>query len=135
MELPVLGLLGIGGLVALRLISARRVAAGDGRFVWIFFALPLLIGVYALATALSGLRTAGPLAAIALAAAGGVILFGAGRLAYRTARGIKGARGEDEVLDAMVEPLVDFTLLNMGFVLLAGLIAVIGLIVWGLVGR
>ncbi len=133
MELAVfVGLIAV--VVAIRLVAARRVAAGDGRFVWLVV-LPLLLANAAVIVL--GVKVASnSLVVGALMIATGVALGAASlRMSSRMSASISQTPRGGDVTAAVTEPLANFALL-WGLLLAGGaLLAVVGLIVWGIFGR
>lgn len=126
----VVGIAVVAALVLLRYFAARRVAARQGQFVWLAF-VPTLIGaVVILWTAVQMLATA-PVAGVVIMVAGGIYLAVALRFLTRLSRSITAAGPQDDIGAAMTEPLADYMSTMVGLLLIAGLVTLVGLIVWG----
>jgi amino acid transporter len=124
------GIAVVAALVLLRYFAARRVAARQGQFVWLAF-VPTLIGaVVILWTGVQMLATM-PVVGVVIMIAGGIYLAVALRFLSRLSRSVTAAGPEDDVGAAMTESLVDYMSTIMGLLLIAGLVALVGLIVWG----
>lgn len=126
----VVGIALVALLVLLRYFAARRVAARQGQFVWLAF-VPTLIGaVVILWTGVQMLATV-PVVGVVIMIAGAIYLAVALRFLTRLSRSITAAGPQDDIGAAMTEPLVDYMSTIMGLLLIAGLVALVGLIVWG----
>lgn len=124
--------LGVGfvALVVMRRYAARRVAARQGRWVWIVFAPTLVTGLFGLWAAAS-LFTHAPLlgalvAVFAVVSLGALLLF-----VNRVSRGVTATRPDEDLTQAVTDPMVDYFSTVTGLMLIGGLIAVVGLIIWG----
>jgi hypothetical protein len=126
MQLPLFtGLAVVGFLVLLRRYAAGRVAAGEGEFVWLMF-VPTLIGGFAiLGVGVAMLPTAAP-AGVVMAITGSVYLAALIGFLTRSSRSVTSAGPE-----MLIEPLVDYMRTLVGLLLIGGLAALVGLIVWG----
>jgi hypothetical protein len=125
----VVAVAGAAILSMLLLYGRRRVAAGQGRFVWLMSA-HLLVGAGMILWGGVHILADEPLVGVVLLVGGGiyaVILF---RFLTRLSRSVTsvGANGDRA---AAMEPAVDFTVTVVGLMLIGGLVAVVGLIVWG----
>ncbi len=133
MELAVFfGLIAV--VVVIRLVAARRVAAGDGRFVWLLL-LPLLLANAAVIVlgvkAASNSLVLGALMIAIGVGLGAAIL----RLSSRMSASVSQMPPDGDITAAMTGPLANFALL-WGLLLAGGaLLAVVGLIAWGVLGR
>jgi len=117
-------------LVLVRHVAARRVAAGDGRFVWLGF-LPSLLGCGALI--LIGARTAGasPILGLVMTAVGLVLLVSMIRAFARMSAVVSATPPGGDITDALMGPLADVTLLWGVLLAVLALVAVVVLIGWG----
>ena len=120
--------------VAIRLVAARRVAAGDGRFVWLVF-LPLVVACAAVVV-LGLMVVSNSLALGAVMIVVGVVLGAASlRMSSTMSASVSKILPGGDITAAVTEPIADVALL-WGLLLAGGaLLAVIGLIVWGVFGR
>jgi hypothetical protein len=131
MQVPfVVGIAAVALLVLLRHYAARRVAARQGQFVWLMF-VPTLIGGIAFLWAGIQMLAAAPPVGVVSAIAGGIYLTVVLRFLMRLSRSVTSAAPQDDLATAMTEPFVDFVRATMGLVLIAGLVAMVGLIVLG----
>jgi hypothetical protein len=110
----------VAALIAVRHLAIRRIARGDGRFVWIYFAPTLLVMAWVIWIAI-GLWAVQPLAAIGVAVvgAGSLLLFSraVGRMASDA--GTPGAIGE------LSPPMFDYiawTSIGVPLLLFVGLV-------------
>ena len=133
MEVVVVGAIAVAAFVCLRIVAARRIASGDGRFVWVVFA-PTLVGSMVILWAGASELTTMPVVGAPLALGAVVYLLGSLRFLARAKTGVDHARTPDEVASAVTDPFVEWMTLLIVLVLIGGLIAVMGLIAWG-VGR
>jgi hypothetical protein len=126
----VVGIAVVAALVLLRYFAARRVAARRGQFVWLVF-VPTPIGcVVILWTGVQMLATM-PVVGVVIVIAGGIYLAVAVRFLSRLSRSVTAAGPQDDIGAAMTEPLVDYMSTLIGLLLIGGLVALVGLIVWG----
>ena len=125
MELPVVaGIAVVALLVVTRRYAARRLMERDGRFLWLFF-LPILIGGFViLGTGVRMLVTVPPVGVV-MVVTGSVYLAALIAFATRASRSITPSGPQ-----LMVEPLADFVRALVGPVLIGGLAALVGLLVW-----
>ena len=130
MEVVVVGAVAVVAFVCLRIVAARRVAAGDGRFVWVVFA-PTLVGCVAILWAAASDLTTMPLVGVPLAAGAVIYLSSSVRFLTRTMTGVDHARTPDEIAAAVTDPFVEHVTLLIVLGLIGGLIAVAALIAWG----
>jgi len=124
----------IAVVVVIRLVAARRVAAGDGRFVWLVF-LPLLLANAAVIVL--GVKVASSSLVLgALMIVVGVVLGAASlRMSSRMSESVSQMPPRGDLTAAVTGPLADFAL-PWGLLLAGGaLLAVLGIIVWGVFGR
>ena len=130
MELVVLAAIAVPLFVWLRIVAARRVAAGDGRFVWVVFGPTLVIGVALVWVALTEVTTLLPVTVV-LAIGALAYLLSAVRATSRAMTGVKQARTPDEIAAAVTDPFVEHMTILIVLGLIGGLIAVAALIAWG----
>lgn len=130
MEPVILGAAVVAVLVALRHVAARRVVARQGQFVWLMFG-PTLIGGIVILWAGIQLFTTVPIVGAAMTIAGGVYLAVVLRFLARLSRAVSSAGPQDDIGAAITDPVVDYVSTMMGLILIGGLVAVVGLIVWG----
>jgi hypothetical protein len=126
MELPIVaGIAVVVFLFATRQYAYRRVAARDGRFVWLVF-LPTLLGGFAILGAGVQMLVTLPPVGVVMVVTGSVYL--AALIGFLTrASGSVSSSGPQ----AIIEPLADYARTVIGLVLIGALVAVVGLIVWG----
>jgi hypothetical protein len=128
----VVGIVVLVGLVPLRLFAARRVAARQGQFVWLMYLPTLLVGgmmLWASTVVFAGSPLVGGLTALAAL----IYLAVLGRFLVRTSRSVSSASPQDDLGSAITEPLVDYMSTMVGLGLIGGLVAVVGLIIWGVI--
>ena len=130
MEVRVVGAVAVAAYVCLRIVAARRVTAGDGRFVWVVFA-PTLVGCVAILWASATAQITMPLVGVPLAAGAVIYLLSAVRFLTRSMTRVDHARTPDEIASAVTEPFVEHMTLLIALMLIGGLVAVAGLIAWG----
>lgn len=130
MEPVILGAAVVAVLVALRHVAARRVVARQGQFVWLMFG-PTLIGGIVILWAGIQLFTTVPIVGAAMTIAGGVYLAVVLRFLARLSRAVSSAGPQDDIGAAITDPVVDYVSTMMGLIVIGGLVAVVGLIVWG----
>ena len=129
--------IGLGALLILvRHLAARRVAGGDGRFVWLVF-LPSMLGCAALVVI--GAQTAGttPIIGIAGVVVGLVFVVAMIKTFATMSARISALPTGGDITEAVTDPLANFALLWGVLLAVLALVAVIVLIVWGVlqVGR
>ncbi len=117
-------------LVTVRHVAARRVLARQGQFVWLMFA-PTLIGAVVIVWVGIQMVTTVPAVGVLLVIAGVVYLAVARRFLTRAARSVSAAGPQEDIGTALTEPLVDYMTTIAGLVLIGGVVALIGLIAWG----
>jgi hypothetical protein len=112
-----------------RFYGQRRVAAGQGRFVWLM-SVPLLVPAGMILWAGVQILAYEQLVGVIMLVGGGVYAAVLLRFLTRWSRSVTsvGANGDRA---AAMEPVVDFTVIMVGLMLMGGFIAVVGLIVWG----
>ena len=123
--------IGLGALLILvRHLAARRVAGGDGRFVWLVF-LPSMLGCAALIVI--GAETAGtsPIVGIAMAAVGLVFVVAMIKMFLAMSARVSAMPPGGDITEALTDPLANFALLWGVLLAVIALVAVIVLIVWG----
>ena len=133
MELPVfVGLIAV--VIAIWLVGARRVAAADGRFVWLVL-LPLLVANGAVIVL--GIKVA----TTSLVLGGLMVVVGVGllaasvRMSSRMSASVSRTLPGGDITAALTEPLANFALLWGLLLAGAALVVVVALIVWGIAGR
>jgi hypothetical protein len=131
MVMPVaVGIAVVALLVLLRHFAARRVAARQGRFVWLMF-VPTLLGSVVILWASIGIFASAPVVGALMAIGGLIYLTALGRFLARVSRSVTSAGPQDDIGMAITDPLVDYMSTMVGLLLIGGLVAVIGLIIWG----
>ena len=130
MELIVAWVAVTGLAIVIRLIASRRVAAREGRFVWLMYLPELVIGGAILWFGIEMLSSA-PLVGVATLVVGGLSLAFLLRFISRLSRSVSAAGPGDDIGTAMDEPLVDYASSVIGLLLIVGLVAVVALIAWG----
>jgi hypothetical protein len=125
MEVPfVTGSAVVALLALVRRYAGRHVAAGEGEFVWLMF-LPTLLGGFVILGAGIQLLVTAPAAGIVMAVTGSVYLAALFGFLTRSSRAVASSGPQ-----AMIEPLVDFAGALVGLVLIGGIAALVGLLVW-----
>jgi hypothetical protein len=124
-ELPLaIGIAVVLFLGLLRHYARRRVAAGQGEFVWLMF-LPTLLGGFVILGAGIQMLTTAPPAGVVMAITGGVYLAALIGFLTRSSRAVTSSGPQ-----AMTEPLVDYLSTLLALVLIGTLAALVGLVVW-----
>lgn len=131
MEPVIPGVAVVALLVALRHFAARRVIARQGQFVWLMF-VPTLFGSVVILWAGIQMLTTVPIVGAAMTIAGGIYLAAVLRFLVRLSRSVSSAGPQDDIVTAITEPVVDYFSTLSGLILVGGLVAVVGLIVWGI---
>jgi hypothetical protein len=126
----VLGIAVVALLVVVRHVAARRVLARQGRFVWLMF-VPTLIGAVVVVWAGVRVLASAPAVGVLMVIAGVVYLAVVLRFLTRASRSVTAAGPQDDIATALTEPLAEYMTTIMGLVLVGGLVALVGLIVWG----
>jgi hypothetical protein len=119
-------------LVLLRHAAARRVSARDSRFVPFMFAPTILGATMILWAAMQVISTSPPIGLL-LGLAGIAYVGLLARTARRMQRSVDSTPPGGDVSAAITEPLADSLETVIGAVLVAGLVAVVGLIVWAVI--
>jgi hypothetical protein len=117
-------------LVVVRQFAARRVLARQGQFVWLMFVSTLIGGVVILSAGIQILATA-PIVGAPMAVGGAVYLAVVARFLTRASSSVSAAGPNDDIGSALTEPMVDYLSTIMGLVLIGGLLAMVGVIAWG----
>lgn len=131
MEMPVVvGVAVVALLVLVRLFAARRVAARQGHYVWLMY-IPTLCGSVGIIWASIQLFASAPLVGAVIAIAGLIHFAVLVRFLTRLSRSVTTAGPQEDLGTAMTEPLVDYMSAMTGLLLIGGLVAVVGLIAWG----
>jgi hypothetical protein len=132
MESPlvVIGIAVAVALVVVRNFAARRVLARQGQFVWLMF-VPTLIGGVVLIWAGIEVTATATLVGVLLAVGAMIYLAVVVRFLTRASRSVDAAGPNDDIGTALTEPMVDYMSTLMGLLLIGGLVALVGLIVWG----
>ena len=129
MEWPV-GIALVAAVIVVRRIAIRRIAAGDGRFAWVYFAPTLLIVAWLVWISI-GMWAVQPLLAVGAGVVAAVSLILLGRTVGRMASdaGTPGAIGE---LSAPMFDYIVWTSIGVPVVLIVGLLI---LVVSGALGK
>jgi len=125
-----LGIAVVALLVVIRHMAARRVLAQQGQFVWLMF-VPTLIGAVVVLWAGTQMLAKVPIGGVLMVIAGGVYLAVVLRFLTRLSRSVSAAGPQDDLATTVTEPVVDYVSTMAGLLLIGGLVAVVGLIVWG----
>lgn len=125
-----LGIAVVALLVVVRHFAARRVLARQGQFVWLLFA-PNLIGAVVILWA--GIQTSAsvPILGVLMVTLGVVYLALVMRFLTRTSRSINASGPQDDITTVLIGPFAEHVTSMMGLLLVVGVVAVVGLIVWG----
>jgi hypothetical protein len=126
----VLGIAVVALLVVVRHFAARRVLARQGQFVWLMF-VPTLIGAVVILWAAIQMLASVPIVGMLMVVAGVVYLAVVLRFLTRASGSVSAAGPQDDIGTALTEPLVDYMTAIMSLVLIGGVVALVGLIVWG----
>jgi hypothetical protein len=117
-------------VVSVRMYAARRVAAGRSGYVWFLFGPGLLSGAAVIWVGACLFARQPQMAAFMVVVGSGLLA-----LAFRTLRRMSQAVGSaasfDDRVEAVIGPLVDYVLAVVGVILIGGLVALVGLLVWG----
>ena len=113
-----------------RHVARRRVAAGQGAWVWVIFA-PMILGGLVSLWAAGTMLAAAPVIGIATAVVVCLYLASVVLMLGRASRGISAATSPEELESALTVPMTDHAVRLMGAMLLGGLIAVVALIIYG----
>lgn len=133
MEFPIfLGLIAV--VTVIRLVGARRVAAGDGRFVWLVL-LPLLLAnaaviLLGIKVATTSLVLGGLMVVVGIG-----LLFASLRMSSQMTASISRTPPGGDITAALTEPLASFALLWGLLLAIGAVLAVVILILWGIAGR
>jgi hypothetical protein len=128
--LVVAGIAAVVGLVLLRHFAARRVAARQGRFVWLVFAPSLFYGIVVLWVSIQ-VFTKAPLVGLLIAVIGVIYLAALIRFLARLSRSVTSTGPQEDLTPAIIEPLADYTLVWVGLLLVGSLVALVGVLIWG----
>ncbi len=132
MEAPVVaGIALVVLLILVRRFAARRVVARQGWFVWLMF-LPTLFGAGAIVWAAIRMIASEPIVGALLAILGVIYAAVVVRFLTLLARSVSASGPQDDLGAVTTEPLVDYMTSMVGLVLIGGLIALVGLIIWGI---
>lgn len=126
----VIGIAVVAFLVGLRHFAGRRVAARQGRFVWLMF-VPTLFSSVVILWASVQMFASAPILGAFMALTGAIYVAVLVRFTTRLSRAVTSTRQQDDIGMAITGPLVDYLSTMMGLVLIVGLVAVVGLIIWG----
>jgi hypothetical protein len=125
MEVPfVTGSVVVALLTLVRRYAGRHAAAGEGEFLWLMF-LPTLLGGFVILGAGIQMLVTVPAAGVVMAVTGSVYLAALFGFLTRSSRAVTPAGPQ-----ALIEPLVDYTTALVGLVLIGGVAALVGLLVW-----
>ena len=113
-----------------RRFAVHRLAARQGRFAWLIVAPNMLYALPMLWGSMQLLASA-PLVGVLMAIGAAIYVAVLARLAIGLARSATSTGSNAEITTAMTEPVVDFTVTMVGMMLIGSLVAVVGLIVWG----
>ena len=119
----------IAAIAGFRLLAARRIGAGDGRFAWIYF-LPMLVIAGAWLLQGLGVVARNPVLGMVLLVPSVLFAVFVARAASRVARIPPNSR-TDGSLDAIDQATSDDIVALLGIVLIGGVLAACGLIVFG----
>jgi hypothetical protein len=129
-ELPIVaGIAVVVFLFATRQYAYRRVAARDGRFVWLVF-LPTLLGGFAILGAGVQMLVTLPPVGVVMVVTGSVYLAVLLGFLTRVSRSVNSAGPGDDIGEALTQPLGEYVITLMGLVLIGGIAALVGLLVW-----
>jgi hypothetical protein len=135
MRLPeiVLIVISIAAYVGLRHVAARRVAAGDTRWLWVTFGVPIVAGLVLIGASIAMLATS-PLVGITVGVFGVLTAGASVLLVTRTQRAMAGAATPDQRVDAMMGPVSDHIVVWGGAFALVAVALLVGVLVVGLTG-
>jgi hypothetical protein len=131
MEMPVVvGIALVAFLLLLRHFAIRRVAARQGRFVWLMF-VPTLFGSVVILWASIQVFASAPLFGTLMAIGGVIYLAVLVRFLTLLSRSVTSTGPQDDITTAITEPLADYVSTMTGLLLIGGIVALVGLIIWG----
>ena len=93
--------------------------------------VPTLIGAVVIVWAGTQMVATLPIVGVVMLIAGGIYLAVVLRFLTRLSRSVTAAGPQDDIGTAVTEPLVDYVSTITGLVLIGGLVALVGLVVWG----
>jgi hypothetical protein len=115
-----------------RRAARRRVRAGQGAWVWLYFA-PMILGGLVILWAAGPMLGEAPLLGVAMAVGGILYLASILSMLGRASRGISAATSAEEAELALTESMTDHQVRIIGVTLIGGLIAVVILIIYGVI--
>jgi hypothetical protein len=117
-------------VVSAVLYGQRRLRARQGRFVWLRFG-PMLAGGVVILWASARMIGDLPLVGVPMAIGAVIYLALIVRFLIVLSRTVTATAPQDDLGAAITGPLVDYTTSVVGLLLIGGLVALVGLIIWG----
>jgi hypothetical protein len=124
-----IGVAAVAFLLLLRRYAARRIVARQGQFIFIWFLPTLIFGFLVLGRGIQMLPTSPP-AGVVVTVTGSIYLALLLGMLTRVSRSIRSAGPGDDIGAAMTEPLGEYMISVLGLVLIGGIAALVGLLVW-----
>lgn len=124
-----IGVAAVAFLLLLRRYALRRMLARQGHFIFVWFLPTLIFGFLILGRGIQMLPTSPP-AGVVVTVTGSVYLALLLGMLTRVSRSISSAGPGDDIGAAMTEPLGEYMVTLMGLVLIGGIAALVGLLVW-----
>jgi len=124
-----IGITAVAFLLLLRRYALRRMVARQGNFIFVWFLPTLIFGFLILGTGIQMLPTSPP-AGVVITLTGSIYLALLLGLLTRVSRSISSAGPGDDIGAAMIEPLGEYMITLVGILLIGGLAALVGLLVW-----
>jgi hypothetical protein len=119
----------VAAMVLVRVLAARGIAAGRGRFFWLLFAPKLILGVAIVVVSARFLATV-PVLGLLVGAVGVLWLALLARSAAGMSRAVSGARHGGDPISAMFEPCADHMATFTVIFLIVSIAGGVGMIVW-----
>jgi hypothetical protein len=124
-----IGVTAVAFLLLLRRYAARRMVARQGQFIFIWFLPTLIFGFLVLGRGIQMLPVSPP-AGVVVTVTGSIYLALLLGMLTRVSRSISSAGPGDDIGAAMTEPLGEYMISVLGLVLIGGIAALVGLLVW-----
>jgi len=128
----VIGIVALISLFLLRLFAVGRVAARQGQFVWLVFIPTLLIGVAMLWVSIQ-VFARDPFLGALVAVIAVIYLVTLVRFLRGMSRSVSSSAPEEDLVTAITEPFAEYVGTTVALGLIAGVIALFGLLIWGVI--